>query len=343
MTNSDGGCYVTELMSKSKTSKIRELIFVIAGKEKAPVNLECEKLIDRLLEPEEKLVGLFNADPAEISVSEVLDELRTIPFLAKRRVVLVKNADKFISENRELLEKYFDNPCATGILVLTVSGWDSRTRLAKKLPKVGKLLSVTQPKSWQLPGRLIKYTADAHDKNLSKTAAELLIELTGDNPAQLYGEVDKLAIFAHSEKVITAQHVESLIGHNRIFSVFAVIDSVIAGDVAKAVDRLRSMFAQSKSAEYSVVGAFAFHFRRMFNAKVLLEKGVRPGEIVHRLRIFGDRESFFAQLRKMSLKQIGVNLQRLAAADYAIKTGRTRTQVAIEQLVLNLAADSETH
>jgi len=343
LTNSDGGCYVTELMSKSKTSTIRELIFVIVGKEKASVSLECEKLLERLLEPGERAVGLFNADPAEVSVSEVMDELRTAPFLAQRRVVVVKGADKFISENRELLEKYFDNPCPTGILVLTVAGWDSRTRLAKKLPKVGKLLSLTQPTSWQLPSRLIKYTADAHDKNLSETAAALLIELTGENLAQLYGEVDKLAIFAHSEKAITSQHVESLIGHNRIFSVFAVIDSVIAGDVAEAVERLRSMFAESKSAEYSVVGAFAFHFRRLFGARVLLEKGVRPGEIVHRLRIFGDRESFFAQLRKMSLKQIGVNLQRLAAADYAIKTGRTRAPVAIEQLVLNLAAGSETH
>jgi DNA polymerase-3 subunit delta len=342
LTNSDGGCYVTELMSKSKTSKIRELIFVITGEEKAPVNLECEKLLERLLEPEERAVGLFNAEPAEVSVSEVLDELRTAPFLAKRRVVVVKSADKFISENRELLEKYFDNPCPTGILVLTVAGWDSRTRLAKKLPKVGKLLSVTQPKSWQLPGRLIKYAADAHDRNLTKTAAELLIELTGENLAQLYGEVDKLAIFAHSEKTITAQHVESLIGHNRIFDAFAVIDKCLAGDAGAAVERLRNMFASDRTTEFKVVGAFAFHFRRMFNAKVLLEKGVRPGEIVHRLRIFGDRERFFAQLRRMSLKQIGVNLQRLAAADYAIKTGRTRAQVAIEQLVLNLAAASET-
>jgi len=330
---------VCEVKSKKKDY----LIYVIAGKDEASVNVECEKLLGRLLEPQQRAVGLFKADPVEVSVSTVLDELRTVPFLTERRVVLVKNAGKFVSDNRELLEKYFDNPCPTGILILTVISWDSRTKLAKKLPRVGKLLSITQPKSWQLPGRLIKYTADAHDKNLSKTAAELLIELTGDNLSQLYSEIDKLALFAHSEKVITAQHVELLIGHNRIFGVFAVIDAVIAGNVTQAVDRLRSMFAVNKSAEYTVVGAFAFHFRRMFNAKVLLEKGVSTGEIVNRLRIFGDRESFFAQLRKMSLKQIGTNLQQLAAADYAIKTGRTKTKVAIEQLVLNLSAGSETH
>ena len=324
--------------STSKTKKGHKPIYIIAGKEASLVNAECEKLLEELLEPQQRMTGLFNTDPARVSASEVLDELRTLPFLTERRVVLVKNADKFISENRELLEKYFDNPCPTGVLILTVTGWDARTKLAKKLPGVGKLLSVTQPKPWQLPGRLIKYAGDAHDKNLTTGAAELLIELTGDGLPRLYSEIDKLALFAHTEKVITAQHIESLIGHNRIFSVFTVIDAIIAGNVAQAVDRLRSMFAEDRTAEYSVIGAFAFHFRRMFNAKVLLEKDVHPTEIVKRLRIWSNRESFFTQLRKMSLKQIGANLQQLAAVDYAIKTGRTKAKVAVEQLVLTLAA-----
>ncbi|GAI31070.1 unnamed protein product, partial [marine sediment metagenome] len=250
--------------STSKTKKGHKPIYIIAGKEASLVNAECEKLLEKLLEPQQRMTGLFNADPAQVSASEVLDELRTLPFLTERRVVLVKNADKFVSENRELLEKYFDNPCPTGVLILTVTSWDSRTKLAKKLPGVGKLLSVTQPKPWQLPGRLIKYAGDAHDKNLTTDAAELLIELTGDSLPRLYSEIDKLALFAHTEKAITARHVELLIGHNRFYNCFAVIDACLAGNTAKAVDRLRNMFAEDKSTEYTVVGAFAFHFRRMF-------------------------------------------------------------------------------
>jgi len=112
-------------------------------------------------------------------------------------------------------------------------------------------------------------------------------------------------------------------------------------DVAKAVDRLRNMFAEDKSAEYTVVGAFAFHYRRMFNAKVMLEEGVRPAEIADRLRIWSNKDGFFLQVRKLPLKQLGENLQRLADIDYAIKTGRTKAKVAIEQLVLKLASGSD--
>ncbi|UCF43096.1 MAG: DNA polymerase III subunit delta [Planctomycetota bacterium] len=326
-------------MSKttSKSEKKHKPIYVITGKEDALVSAECEKLLETLLEHDERVAGLFNADPAQVSASAVLDELRTLPFLTKTRVVLVKGADKFVSENRQLLEKYFDNPCPIGVLILTVSNWDARTKLAKKLPRVGKLLSVTQPKSWQLPPRLIKYAADAHDKRLDKDAAGLLIELTGDDLPRLYGEIDKLALFAHTKKAITAEHVESLIGHNRIFSVFTVIDACLAGNVAAAIDRLRNMFAQDKSAEYTTIGGFAFHFRRMFNARALLDDGLSPPEIASRLGIWGNKDSFFSLVRKMPLKQIGSVLQQLAATDYAIKTGQTKTQVAAEQLVLKLA------
>jgi DNA polymerase-3 subunit delta len=327
-------------MAGTKTKNKQELIFVIAGREDSLVSTERDKLLGELLKPEQRATGLFNADPAEVSASQVFDELRTLPFLTEKRVVVVKGADKFVSENRQLLEKYFDNPCPTGILILTVNTWDARTKLAKKLPKVGKLISVTQPKPWQLPHRLIQYSSDAHAKNLTKDAAELLIELTGDDLGRLYGEIDKLALFAGIEKTITANHVEKLIGHNRLFNAFAVIDAIIAGNVAKAVDRLRTMFAEDKSAQYTTVGAFAFHFRRMFNAKVLLGEGVRPAEITNRLRIWSNKDSFFLQVRRMPLKRIGDILQQLADIDYAIKTGRTKAQVAIEQLVLKLAAGS---
>ncbi len=314
-----------------------ELIYVIAGKDDSLVSSQCQELLDRLLEPTQRATGLLDAEAAAVSASEVLDELRTAPFLTDKRVVRIRGAEDFISKNRTLLEKYFANPCPTGRLILTVKTWDARTKLAKKLKKVGKLMSVTQPKRWELPQRLIRYANDAHDKRLSKDMAEFLIELTGDELTRLYSEIDKLALYAGDQKIITQRHVESLIGHNRLFSAFAVIDAIIAGNAGVAIERLRGMFAEDKSTEYTVVGAFAYHVRRMFNAKILLDKGLRPREIENRLRIWGNTDAFFAHLRQISLKQIGKYLQQLGETDYEIKTGQTQAKVAMEQLVLSLA------
>lgn len=313
------------------------LIYVIAGKEESLVNAQCGQLLDELLEPSQRATGLFSPDPADVTVTDCLDELRTAPFLTGKRVVVLRRADDFISKNREVLEKYFDSPCPTGRLVMTVKSWDSRTKLAKKLKSVGKLINVTQPKRWQLPQRLIEYTKDAHGKNLAKDSAELLIELTGEELPRLYSEIDKLSVYADKDKTITQKHIESLIGYNRLFNAFAVIDAVIAGQTTTAVQRLRGMFADDKSSEYTVIGAFAYQLRKMFNAKALLAKGNPQGDIIQQCQIWGNKESFFALIRQMSLKQIGKYLQRLAETDYAIKTGRAKAQIEMEQFVLRLA------
>lgn len=313
------------------------LVYVIAGKEESLVNAQCRELIDELIEPSQRATGLFSPDISDVTVTDCLDELRTAPFLTEKRVVVLKKADDFISNNRQMFEKYFDTPCPTGRLVMTVKSWDSRTKLAKKLKNVGKLINVTQPKRWQLPQRMIEYTKEAHCKTLSRDAAELLVELTGDELPRLYNEIDKLSVYADKDKTITQKHIESLIGYNRLFNAFAVIDAVTAGDSGTAVQRLRTMFAEDRSSEYTVIGAFAYHFRRMFNAKTLLEKGMRPDEISRQLHIWGNKDKFFAQLHKIPLKEIGRYLKFLAQTDYAIKTGRAKAQIEMEQFVLRLA------
>lgn len=325
-------------MTEKKTKgKQFEPIYVIMCKELSLLYDQCEKLIDKLISPEQRPMALFSPDPKKTEAAIIFDELRTLPFLADKRVVVVKGADKFVTANRELLEKYFDNPSPTGILILAVSSWDSRTKLAKKLPKTGKLIKIAEPKRHELPQRLIKYAQDAYTKNLTRQGATLLVELAGDNLPHLYGEVDKLALYADGEKSITAQHVEQLIGRNRFFNAFEVIDSILAGNIGQALDRLRNMFAADKSTEFTFVGAFSFHLRRMFNAKALLDKGTHPAMVAKKIGIWYNEDAFFGQLRKVTLEGIADLLKTLAETDHAIKTGRTKPRIAAEQLVLKLA------
>jgi DNA polymerase-3 subunit delta len=283
------------------------------------------------------MTALLAVDGDEAVIADVLDELRTLPFLADKRVVAVRGADEFISRYRDILEGYFEKPSATGILVLTVSSWDARTRLARKLPAVGRLLETTQPRRWELPAHLARHAAEKHKVKLDRDAAELLVELIGEELAQLHNEVEKLVLFARGEKVIRLAHVEALVGRSHVYGAFEVIDALVAGDAGRAVTRLRHMFEEDRDAEYTVVGAFAYHVRRMFTAKRLLEKRVSPEAIAKQLRLGYNKSQFFAQLQRLSLPQIAAFLEELAALDYAIKTGQARAALAIEQLVLRLA------
>ena len=317
-------------------------VYVIAGKDESLVGARCQELLDELLEPEQRMTGLFSVDGDEAAIAEVLDELRTTPFLTDKRVVAIRGADGFVSKHRDILEKYFEKPASTGVLVLTVSTWDARTRLAKMLPKVGTLIELTPPPRWKLPEHLVQHAVSKHKVRLNKDAAEMLVELIGEEPAQLYNEVEKLVLFTRGEAAIRVDHVEALTGHHRIYDAFEVIDAMIGGHVGQAVSRLRNMFEEDKSAEYSAVGAFAFHVRRMFQAKALLEKRTNPAEIAKQLRIWSNKDRFFAQLQRISLVQIAAFLEELAAIDHATKTGQGQAPVLIEQLVLKLVGTGVT-
>ncbi len=313
-------------------------VYVIVGKDESLVGARCQELLDKLLEPEQRMTGLFSVDGDEAAIAEVLDELKTIPFLTDKRVVAIRGADGFVSKNREILEKYFEKPASTGVLVLTVSSWDARTRLSKMLPKVGELIELTPPPRWKLPEHLVQQAASKHKVRLNKDAAEMLVELIGEELPQLYNEIEKLALFTRGEAAIRMDHVESLTGHHRIYDAFEVIDAMIGGHVGQAVSRMRNMFEEDKSAEYTAVGAFAFHLRRMFQAKALLEKRTNPEVIAKQLRLWSNKDRFFAQLQRISLTQIAAFLEELAAIDHATKTGQGQAPVLIEQLVLKLAS-----
>ena len=309
-------------------------IYVINGKDEFLINAEYNKLLDKLIAPEQRPMGLWQAEADRAEGSQVLDELRTLPFLAERRVVAIKDADDFVSKNRELLEKYFDNPCPSGALVMTISSWRSNTKLAKKLVKIGQLISVSEIKPSHLAVFISRYANQTHNKTLSPAVANLLVELVGDEPGRLCSEVDKLAVYTDQAASISAKDVEFLIGHNRMFNAFSVIDAMTSSDIGAATLRLRKMFEVDRNAAYTVVGAFAYHFRKMFNAKALLAKGSPRYQVEKQLGIWHNKEAFYSQLKKMTLSRIGQILQELGQIDYLIKTGRTTAETAMEQLIL---------
>jgi DNA polymerase-3 subunit delta len=312
-------------------------IYVICGSDPALVGQRYQELIDELLDPDQRALALFSVDGKDATASQILDEVRTLPLLTQRKVVVVRDAGGFVSANRGLLEDYFDAPCPSGALILTVETWQANTKLAKKLATLGELISVTAPKPWEMSASLVQLAAKRHAKKLTQEAADLLVQLIGDDWAQVCNELDKLVLFVDQERVVSADHVEQLAGHNRVFGAFDVIDGLTRGETGRAIQQLRAMFDQNKAAEYTVVGAFAFHVRRLFQAKALLAKGANPAAVAKELHLFWKvKDSFMAQVQRLSLEQIASLLATLAEIDYQVKTGQARTEVAIERLVLTM-------
>src|SRR5262245_4583732 len=75
--------------------------------------------------------GLSTHPGDKATLAEVRDDLDTAPFLSQRRLVIVENADPFVTRYRASLEKYVGAPSSTGVLALDVRSWTGTTNLAK--------------------------------------------------------------------------------------------------------------------------------------------------------------------------------------------------------------------
>ncbi len=142
----------------------------------------------------------------------VLDELLTISRWSDRRLVIIDNADDFVSQHRAGLEKYLDQPAKKSVLVLDLKSWPKNTKLAKKVAKIGLDINCTAMKPAQMPRWLAAHAQSTYGKKIDGVAAQTLVELAGTSLAQLDTELEKLSTYIGEANLIDETAVRALVG-----------------------------------------------------------------------------------------------------------------------------------
>src|SRR5258707_318798 len=129
----------------AKKTTAPQPIYVLAGDERFLKRLAQAKIQALVLGENADEFGrtVYEGDSAEWA--SVRDELDTLPFASTRRLVVVQDADPFVTRYRDKLEKYVERPSGTGVLVLDVKSLPKTTRLAKAMPEAG-LIECNGPK-----------------------------------------------------------------------------------------------------------------------------------------------------------------------------------------------------
>src|SRR5262245_8596611 len=109
---------------------------VLSGDERS-LKLDALAALTPLVCGEDSEASVTKFAGKEADWKSVRDELLTVSMWSERRLVLVEEADDFVSENRETLEKYVDKPAKKSLLVLDVGSFPKTTRLFKAVDKLG--------------------------------------------------------------------------------------------------------------------------------------------------------------------------------------------------------------
>jgi DNA polymerase-3 subunit delta len=265
-----------------------------------------------------------DVDGPQAKLADVLDELRTLPFLADVRLVIVHDADSFISANREALERYVAAPSETGVLVLVCDVMNKQWRLSRAIQQVGQLIECKAPPVYQRPEWLAARARQEYAKDMDGAAARALVDLAGSDMASLDAELAKLAIYVGDRDRISTSDVEDLVGFNRPENVFRMTDAIAGGDAAAALRIWRQTLATDSQAAYRAIGGLAWAVRQMMAAKGGGRAPVGP--------------STSRSASRFTLEQLQDILVDLLAADVTSKTGLGTFDSAVEKLVVRVCS-----
>jgi DNA polymerase-3 subunit delta len=197
---------------------------------------ESIREVGRVHIPEEDLeVAVSRFSGPATSLATVLDELHTLPFFSRRRLVIVEEADPFVSKYRKDLEAYVVKASLSGILVLHVKQWTSTTKLAQLVEKTGLAIDCAGPRETELATWVTELARTRFDAELAPEAARLLLELVGPEAGILAVEVEKLGVFVGDSRRIERADVVKLVGAGRIETIWKVLDAATTGDARTAL------------------------------------------------------------------------------------------------------------
>lgn len=310
-------------------------IYCLYGEEEYSREQVLNQLLDALLTEEARDLNLDQIQPGEAGTRSILGSARTLPFLASRRVVLIRGIEELSREQQEELLAYLNDPSPTSCLVLTGRRLDLRTRLAAAIQKKGMLLRFDRLEADSLKESLLA-AAKEQSVRLQPEAISLLMALVGDDFRQLIYNVEKAALFVGGREEISAKDIEALVGETRVRSIFQLTDAVSGRDLDVALRCLASLLGSGEE-PLAIIGMLARQIRLLVRAKGLQEQAVTASRMTHELGLPPRVVAALAEHSALrSWQQLSDALQSLSRADLAIKTGRAEGPVVLTELVWDL-------
>jgi len=307
-------------------------VYVLSGSDGFLQDHYRTEIVTRIVgdaDPQTCVASFDGGDDPELAA--VMDELRTLPFLAPVRVVLIRNADAFISKHRQKLEEYVANPCETSALVLMVSSFPGNQRLTKIVKKVGEIFDCKLPDNSSLRKWLSK-SSGKRGKKIDPRAADMLEQWIGRDLAAQNAEVEKLCLYIGDRETITPQDVQDVVTATAGPAAFAITNAITAGDAPAALAELEKTL-RTRGAEFQALGSIAWHLRRALQAQQEIAAGAKPN-----LRMpYNQKNAFLAMLKRRPMGKLRADMRSLIAADLGMKSG-WKPKAALQELLMSLCS-----
>jgi DNA polymerase-3 subunit delta len=275
-------------------------------------------------------LSVFYASDADVQV--VRDAVETLPMMAPRRLVILKESQELTDREWTELEPLIDNAVDSTVFVIMASRVDKRKKPIRTLLDKADCVEFKKPYENQIPS-WINYIAQNLSVQIAPDAIHLLHKLVGHHLTEIEGELKKLADYTGPRR-IEVSDVAHVVSRSKEENVFDFTKAIGENDRVKALEHLVHLLDQGQN-EIGIVSLLSRHIRILLTVKKGMEEGLHGAKLAHYAQVppyF--LESYIDQARLWAIRKLEQTLVMLCETDKALKSSPLSSHIWLENLVL---------
>ena len=237
-----------------------------------------ERLKARMGESSNTTMDITTLDGRTKSLESIQAETHTVPFLAKRRMVVLHHPlsmAKGKTKQGKFVELLESVPPSTALVLIEDKILENKHWLlnwAKGRPDQAWSQLFTLPKGGAMT-RWIMDQAQDMGGEFSNPAAQLLASYIDEAPRLAKSEINKLLTYVDLSRAVTEEDVHLLVADVRQRDVFEMVDAIGYGDGEKALNMLRRLLEEGEA--LPLFGMIVRQFRLLIQVRELLADAAR--------------------------------------------------------------------
>jgi len=292
-------------------------------------------LTDQAGEPPAKVVR----EAQEVDLPEFLAESRVATLWGPGQLLVLRRVDAYPADQLMVLQGYLDHPAPRVWMVFQTGGLKAKDvekhAVWGRLARAEAALGFSRLREGELYQWLTR-EARHLGKNLTLAAAQRLVEMAGDNLAELTQELEKLALFAGPEPALTPALVTQLASHSRTYNIFALVDALGTPGFHQRLAPLGHLLDLGEE-PVKVLAMLARQLRLLIRVKE--GAGQNPAELAQSLKVAPWQvKKLGQQAARFSDAALKSHLGLLHQVDFHLKTSTGNPRLWLEWALIKMGA-----
>jgi DNA polymerase-3 subunit delta len=318
-------------------------LFFLFGNDEFAISRKLKDFESDFNDPTSADMNTARLDARTVSDNDLNNALNAMPFLAKRRLVLLANPSAKYNNtaSRKKFLEYIEKTPETTRLVLyeSVEPRDADkhwlVKWAEKHEKAMQTKAFMLPRLRDMTGWIVNETKNQGGQ-IEPRAAEMLKDMVGVDTRQAGMEIAKLLAYANWARPVTGSDVEAVCIVTSQQSVFDFVDALSNGD-GKSAQHLLHRLLETED-PFSLWGMVVRQFRLLIQAREILDGRGNKDDVARALGVHPYvAEKTTQQAGRFSVESLEFVYRKLLAIDEGVKTGQVTLDLALDTLVVELA------